>query len=652
MTPEDSLDKYRRVARARPELDAHEVTPSDETVLAADRDQSQGATPGSEFPDNYEIVEQLAETQLSVTWKAFDRERNAFIVIKEPQARLLVSAEALERFRREVQLVSQLSHPNVVPILATHLSEPPYFYTMPFIEGAHLDKYCENEGLSTQQRLQICLKVCEAVMHAHQHGIIHRDLKPNNILVGEEGEPQLLDFGLGRVLQAERDPETASQRSAYGSPGYMAPEQASGLPGDVRTDVYSLGAVLYRLLTGQLPIEPGEDVDAFLRRIQEEPPPCPSTVKPELDRELDALLLKALEKEPAARYQTAESFSEELQAYLETRPLSAVPHTTRYIFRKWVARHRFRVAAGAAVVFVTILAFVTAAALWLQQKELGRHRLVMLSGVQHTRLGEPARAAEMLWGEHLRYDSLRTRVALWEFYLRFPCAFAVQTPGRPRDIEYSADGRWILVVSQRASEEAGGISVFGALTGHLTHAVPAAQAMATRIALDPVNDGFLVARSDGGVSSWHISPDGVLTLDSNSAVAGLPKDAPDSTIVSMAVSSNGRCLALGFSSGDVLVCKRHGGRFGVVHHWSGVYAAPNGLSLSADGSRLLSATRLGQDEVVDDGYRCVGLRDRRRTAIPADQGTASHGVACGWRRKCACRRSVSPDCGVADCRYR
>ena len=213
-TTADWLQGYRDAVRAYPDL-----RPATDmgTVAAPDGHDAGGRR--SSFPAHYEIVAKIAETRLSRTWKARDHERRTFVVIKEPLAEFVTDPALLERFRREVQLVAQLSSPRVVPILATHLAEPPYFYTMPFIEGLHLDDYCTRRALSLPERLRLFLEVCDGVIHVHRHGIIHRDLKPNNVLVDEDGHPQLLDFGLSCVATAEHAHEFGADEVVMGSAG-------------------------------------------------------------------------------------------------------------------------------------------------------------------------------------------------------------------------------------------------------------------------------------------------------------------------------------------------------------------------------------------------------------------------------------------------
>lgn len=193
----------------------------------------------------------LAATNLSRTWLADDLQLNCRVVLKELAPTLLPDAVARERFVQEAQIIAQLASPNIVPIRAAHLDEPPYFFTMPFIDGQHLGSRCSAHAW--RQKLRMFIRVCKPVIYAHEHGVIHRDLKPPNILVDAHGEPQLLDFGLGTVI----DENDALQSAGIaGTLGYMAPEQTQGDAGSTKTDVYALGCILYELLSGEVPIKP------------------------------------------------------------------------------------------------------------------------------------------------------------------------------------------------------------------------------------------------------------------------------------------------------------------------------------------------------------------------------------------------------------
>ena len=579
MEDDASIQRYRAAAQAYPELAAGVSRPSAQGAGASPPGDPDSTPAHGLFPAHYDVIDRIACTNISTTWKAFDRERSAHVVIKEPRARWLADREAEDRFRTEVRLASKLMHPNIVPILATHLAEPPWYFTMPFIEGRHLDQYCEQRRLSTPARLQLFLKVCAAVRYAHQHGVIHRDLKPNNILVCEDGEPQLLDFGLGRPMDG------SASRSAdepppmvMGTPAYMSPEQAGGLSGDTRTDVYALGVILYQLLTGRLPIVPAENLDEVLRRIREEPPVEPLSLNARLGRELNAILLKSLAKDPVDRYQGVGELARDIENYLNTKPVTAVAGRPGYAFGKLIRRNKLRVAAsvvllsgvlGVAVGWYTLR--LHAANEVVATAERGRHELAVRTSLLHIREGDPANASASLWREFFRcetreYGKTRTRYALWELYRNYPCGCAVSTPERQVQVMFSPDGKWLIGVGHREDAR---LTLYDAadprtcrvyeigVDGRLDPVARTAMGGAVpdsgdgcigagRVCFSPRGNRLYVGCIDGHIRSWVFSSEagefGALVLD-QPVVAG--------PVTAMAVSADEGWLAAGTDSGEV-----------------------------------------------------------------------------------------------------
>jgi len=565
------------------------------------------------------------------------------VVLKEPRAHLLVDADALERFRREVHLASKLSHANIVPILATHLAEPPLFFTMPLIEGEHLDRYCDGHGLPLRARLALFLKVCRAVAYAHQHGVIHRDLKPNNVLVDKNGEPQLLDFGLGRVLDTGERVSEAQHDVVMGSPGYMAPEQAAGLTGDTRTDVYALGVILYQLLTGQLPISPTQELAELTRRIREDAPADPRHLAPGMDRDLAAIVLHALRKEPAQRYAGVADFARDVESYLAGKPVSAVHQTKAYLCARWLRRNWIGVSA-AGVVIAGVLGF-TVFAVWQSIKtaraeadaatvratkdqevaavaEIGRHRMAVLYGRSQTRDGNPVSATAVLWQEQLRYDSVRTRYALWELYQRYPCRYAVGEYGRQLSVRFSPDGQWLATVGAVSGGlEAGGpIRLFRADDGTLITEVPAPVVSARCLGFTPDGSGLLVGGVDGRVRWFEFQTEtGVPHTDSLRDVISLPEP-----VSSITFSTDGALLAAGTARGSVRVLSRDAAdawRPAYVRQFPGEARA---LAFSPDGQRLACAVMALLDVGGSGGLTVWDLiADTQQTAL---DGSGCRGV--------------------------
>jgi serine/threonine protein kinase len=264
---------------------------------------------------------------------------------------------ALGRFRAERRILAGLQHPNIARLLDAGATEDglPYF-VMEYVDGSPLLDYAT--PLSTRQCLELFRSVCAAVQYAHQNLVVHRDLKPGNILVTADGTAKLLDFGIAKLL----DPESAgSTLTLTGTgvrlmtPDYASPEQVRGEPVTTATDIYSLGVILYELLTGRRPhhIETSSPA-AIERAICLEEPTKPSAVNPRLDHDLDNIVLLALRKEPQRRYASVEQFSEDIRRYLEGRPIRARKDTLGYRANRFVRRNKLAVAAAALVVLGTL----------------------------------------------------------------------------------------------------------------------------------------------------------------------------------------------------------------------------------------------------------------------------------------------------------
>jgi serine/threonine-protein kinase len=312
------------------------------------------------------------------------------VAIKVIRAGLL-DDESRERFQRERQALAVLHHPNIARLLDGGTSDDgqPYL-VMEYVEGEAIDVSCDAERLSIEARIELFRTVCDAVHHAHQNLLVHRDLKPANVLVSSDGTPKLLDFGIAKVLEADAD-ATRTGRGLL-TPEYASPEQVEGRPVTTTSDVYSLGVVLYQLLTGIKPFEAGTSpTHELARRVLEEVPQRPSAaivgkgalevahrratrperLRRELTGDLDTIVLKALRKEPGRRYASVEQLSADLKRYLVGRPVIARPDTLRYRAMKFVRRNRAGVLA--AVIVVASLS----ASLFTSRRALARERAAL-----------------------------------------------------------------------------------------------------------------------------------------------------------------------------------------------------------------------------------------------------------------------------------
>ena len=311
----------------------------------------------------------------------------------------LYDDSALQRFQSEQQSLAMMDHPAIAKVFdaGTTPEGQPYF-VMEYVEGSSISKYCDAKKLTIRDRISLFIKVCQGVAHAHQKAIIHRDLKPSNVLINEvDGQPvpHIIDFGIAKVISPRTALEQTLTLSSHGgtlvgTPGYMSPEQAACAPDlDGRTDVFSLGVILYALLTGKLPFDTArwgkQPFDEVVRQIREDDPPSPSirlhqdkdtsavvaqqrsTLPDELTRtlrgDLDWITLKAIERDSTRRYATPSELAADLQRYLNHEPVFARPASIAYRLSKYVRRHRIALtsAGGSMIVFVTVaaVAFLT-----------------------------------------------------------------------------------------------------------------------------------------------------------------------------------------------------------------------------------------------------------------------------------------------------
>jgi serine/threonine-protein kinase len=241
-----------------------------------------------------------------------------------------------DRFLKERQLLASLNYPSIVHVLdAGHTTDGRPYLVMEYVEGVSIDVHAAT--LDLRERLLLFLSVCEGVSHAHRRLIIHRDLKPSNILVDATGQPKLLDFGIARILDDAGDATRTVERLL--TPNYASPEQLRGASQTTATDVYSLGAVLYKILTGRSPHQSDThtsqvvDVIAGAKEI-----PAPSRLNPKLPADLDYILRKALRMEPEERYASVDAFANDIRALLESRPVEARSGDTWYRTRKFLRR--------------------------------------------------------------------------------------------------------------------------------------------------------------------------------------------------------------------------------------------------------------------------------------------------------------------------
>ena len=441
-----------------------DLRPALEELLAArraietgdflDRLPAFSATPGGVFLEAgntvgpYRLLRELGAGGTATVWLAerVDGSIQRQVALKLPHV-ALVDRGLEQRISRETEILARLEHPNIARLYDAGVDEAgrPWL-ALEFVDGLPPDQYCRAAKLGLAAKLELFLAILRAVAFAHAHLIVHRDLKPNNILVAPGGNVRLLDFGIARLLQPDAPARAASQAmpqptmvgAAALTPAYAAPEQFTAQPITVATDVYSLGVILFEMITGASPYLPkGHSLGAYEHEVlQAEPPLMSRVARPAaaaaLRGDLDAIVAKALEKSPADRYASVEAFAQDIERHLAAEPVAAQPRSFVYLTRKFVRRNAVALSVGGLVVCVLGAALALAANQWIaaeRQRAMAVDRLadsdaaveftstVLIEGMQP---GESltfedliARSEEI--ARQAGRDDLRTRIFATDF---------------------------------------------------------------------------------------------------------------------------------------------------------------------------------------------------------------------------------------------
>src|SRR5713101_1091857 len=301
---------------------------------------------------NYEILEEVGRGGMGVIYRARQRHSGRIVALKRVVTYHADSHETLARFRREAEAAASLDHPNILPVYEVSETEDGLpFFSMKFATGGSLRTDASGIRGEPRKCVRLMAKIARAIDYAHTKGILHRDLQPGNILLDARGEPLVSDFGLAKWLDKESD--LTRTLTTFGTPGYIAPEQAEGAQFGPAADIYSLGAILFNLLAGRPPFV-GTNALSVIRQAAATPAPKLRSFAPSLGRDLETVVARCLERDPKARYQTASALAEDLERWLEGRPIIARPVRAPARVFRWSRRNPILASAGSACLLLAL----------------------------------------------------------------------------------------------------------------------------------------------------------------------------------------------------------------------------------------------------------------------------------------------------------
>jgi eukaryotic-like serine/threonine-protein kinase len=543
---------------------------------------------------DYQVLRLLGRGGMGVVYEARHVGLGRVLALKMIVEGRLAPAEDLRRFRREAEAAAHLDHPNIVPIYEVGEHDGRPYFSMKLVDGGSLASYSGRPEADPSGSARLVAIVARAVDYAHRRGILHRDLKPSNILLDRRGVPHVADFGLAR--RAGADGASTVADAIIGTPAYMAPEQAEGRREAVTTsaDIYGLGAILFELLAGRPPFR-GESALDILRQVREREPDRPRSIRPGIPRDLETICLKCLEKEPGRRYDSAEALADDLDRWLEGRPIAARRAWLVERICKWARRRP----TAAALLLACMIAAVAAAVAAQGIRSAGRWKAEVArreaARVRAEVAGYADRiaAAERAWSDNdvdrawTLLDDCPGPLRRWEWhYLRRLCRAELRTiqghGGVACGVAFAPDTSRLTCPDHR-----GGLTIWDASADREVRHLMGHDGTSFGVAFDPKGTRLAAAGSDGSVRIWDVATGRLARKlaghgDWAAAVAFSPdgtriaSGGADRTVRVFDASTGEELLALGGHAGGVLA-----------------------VAFSPDGSRLASAGTEGSIAIRD-----------------------------------------------------
>ena len=528
---------------------------------------------GTEFGD-FELIDEIARGGMGVVYRARQISLNRLVALKILGSGVLVSPDRVVRFQTETEAVASIEHPNIVPIYSVGEYEGQPFFSMKLIEGGSLgDRLSEltpsaivKSGVTTRtdvldrQRVvvSIMIALCRAIHYTHERGILHRDLKPNNVLLDEQNEPHLTDFGLAKIL--EKDSQLTDSFAVMGTPSYMAPEQAAGQSRQITksADIYGLGAIFYELLCGVPPFKEATPL-ATMRRVIDSDPPAPRSVCGFVDADLETICLKALNKEPASRYPDAEQMARDFERWWDGEPVMARPVSVGEKTWRWARRNPLSTALIGLVVLLAVCLLAGAVGFSVRLAESYRESEALVAEFQLAKAGDSLAMEDPMTGIAMLGKILETNPTHGVAARRLVSALTQRDLATLSSVPIDHGSRLRKVVVSPDQEHMVSLGLNGSIklwnceaaTGDVAQ-LEAVPGRIMDVVFDRQGDRLLAGDDRGYVIVWDVFTGGVLGR----------QRMHDSAVESIEVGQSGKLAVSGAQDGTVQVWDIETGELG------------------------------------------------------------------------------------------